>query len=94
MAESADTGLTVVIASHVVSELARLCDWLLVLAGGRHSTVLIRTDPARRDEPRLRGWQSGPVSFEQLVLAYLQRPPAATAADLVPAGLTAREAAR
>jgi ABC-2 type transport system ATP-binding protein len=138
MAESADAGLTVVIASHVVSELARLCDWLLVLAGGRlqvagpvddllaghqlltvprrvpdailsglpvrrvdsdrHSTVLIRTDPARRDEPRLRGWQAEPVSFEQLVLAYLQRPPQAPAAgDLPPAasaGLTAREAAR
>ena len=35
MAACADTGLTVVIASHVVAELERLCDWLLVLAGGR-----------------------------------------------------------
>ena len=35
MAACAETGLTVVIASHVVSELERLCDWLLVLTGGR-----------------------------------------------------------
>jgi ABC-2 type transport system ATP-binding protein len=35
MAAVADSGLTVVIASHVISELERLCDWLLVLTGGR-----------------------------------------------------------
>ena len=35
MATAADTGLTVIIASHVVSELERLCDWLIVLTGGR-----------------------------------------------------------
>jgi ABC-2 type transport system ATP-binding protein len=35
MAAAADTGVTVVIASHVVSELERLCDWLIVLTGGR-----------------------------------------------------------
>jgi ABC-2 type transport system ATP-binding protein len=35
MAASADSGLTVVIASHVVAELERLCDWLIVLTGGR-----------------------------------------------------------
>jgi ABC-2 type transport system ATP-binding protein len=35
MAEAAGSGLTVVIASHVISELERLCDWLLVLTGGR-----------------------------------------------------------
>jgi ABC-2 type transport system ATP-binding protein len=33
-AEAAETGLTVIIASHVVSELERLCDWLIVLNGG------------------------------------------------------------
>ena len=87
MAAAADTGLTVLIASHVVSELERLCDWLIVLADGhvqlagpvddllaahqlltvpratpdaelpgtaihrtdsdRHSTVLVRADPAQ-----------------------------------------------
>jgi ABC-2 type transport system ATP-binding protein len=35
MAASADTGLTVIIASHVISELERLCDWLLLLTAGR-----------------------------------------------------------
>jgi ABC-2 type transport system ATP-binding protein len=34
MAAAAETGLTVIISSHVVSELERLCDWLIVLAGG------------------------------------------------------------
>jgi ABC-2 type transport system ATP-binding protein len=35
MAAAADTGLTVLIASHVVSELERFCDWLVVLTGGQ-----------------------------------------------------------
>jgi ABC-2 type transport system ATP-binding protein len=34
-ASVAGTGLTVIIASHVVSELERLCDWLIVLTGGQ-----------------------------------------------------------
>ena len=35
MASAAETGLTVLIASHLVSELERFCDWLVVLTGGR-----------------------------------------------------------
>ena len=35
LAASAESGLTVLIASHVIAELERLCDWLLVLNGGR-----------------------------------------------------------
>ena len=35
MASVTGTGLTVIIASHVVSELERLCDWLIVLTGGQ-----------------------------------------------------------
>jgi ABC-2 type transport system ATP-binding protein len=35
MAAVAGTGLTVIISSHVVSELERLCDWLIVLAAGQ-----------------------------------------------------------
>ena len=121
MASAADTGLTVIIASHVVSELERLCDWLIVLTGGqvqlagpaddllaahrlltvpratpdaelpglpihrtdsdRHSTVLVRTDPARLAAQQRPGWQADPVGFEQLVMAYLQRRPAADADD-------------
>jgi ABC-2 type transport system ATP-binding protein len=115
MAAVADGGLTVVIASHVISELERFCDWLLVLTGGRlqlagpvddllaghtvltvprqtpnsalpgkaisradsdrHSTVIISADQARMAAVSQPGWQAEPVGFEQLVLAYLRRPP-------------------
>ncbi|HEX9543273.1 MAG TPA: ABC transporter ATP-binding protein [Streptosporangiaceae bacterium] len=118
MAAAADTGVTVIVASHVVSELERLCDWLIVLTGGRmqlagpvddllaahrlltvpratrdaelpglaihradsdrHSTVLVRIDPARLAAQERREWGVEPVGFEQLVLAYLQRPSGAS----------------
>jgi ABC-2 type transport system ATP-binding protein len=121
MASAADTGLTVIIASHVVSELERFCDWLIVLTGGRtqiagpaddlvtehqlltvpratkdaelpglqihrtdsdrHSTVLVRADPAQLAAQLRPGWQADPVGFEQLVLAYLQRRPQTPATD-------------
>jgi ABC-2 type transport system ATP-binding protein len=120
----ADAGRTFLISSHVVSELERFCDWLIVLSGGhvqlagpagdllaahqlltvprgtpdaelpgtpihrtdsdpRNDTVLVRADPARPTAQPLPGWQAGPVSFEQLVMAYLQRP--ATQDDPAPA---------
>jgi ABC-2 type transport system ATP-binding protein len=132
MASAADTGVTVLIASHVVSELERLCDWLIVLTAGRvrlagpvddllaahrlvtvpratrdgelpgllihrddsdrHSTVLVRTDPAQAAAQPAAGqhpeWKADPVGFEQLVLAYLQRPAGATTDD--PAQAAAR----
>ena len=121
MAASAEGGLTVVIASHVISELERLCDWLIVLTGGRlqlagpvddllaahhvltvprqtpdaelpgmtinradsdrHSTVLVAAGLAQMVEAQRPQWQAEPVSFEQLVLAYLQRMPSTVAAD-------------
>jgi ABC-2 type transport system ATP-binding protein len=34
MASAADADLTFLISSHVVSELERFCDWLIILAGG------------------------------------------------------------
>ncbi len=114
-ASAAGSGLTFLISSHVVAELERFCDRLIVLAGGhvqlagpvgdllgehrlltvpraapdadlpwttihrtdgpRHSTVLVRADQvqlAAQDH-------AGPVSFEQLVMGYLQRPAAAAA---------------
>ena len=117
MASAAGAGLTFLISSHVVAELERFCDWLIVLAGGhvqlagpaagllgahrlltvprgtpdtelpgtaihrtdsdRRSTVLVRADPDQLGAQRRPGWQAGPVSFEQLVMGYLQRPPAA-----------------
>jgi ABC-2 type transport system ATP-binding protein len=121
MAAAADTGLTVLIASHVVSELERFCDWLIVLTRGRlqiagpaddliaehrllivpratadaelpgilihradsdrHSTVLVRADPVMLAACERPGWQADPVGFEELVLAYLQRPPTAAHND-------------
>jgi ABC-2 type transport system ATP-binding protein len=113
MALAADNALTFLISSHVVSELDRFCDWLIILAGGhvqlagpaddllaahrlltvpratpdselpglvihrtdsdRHSTVLVRADPVQLAVQGHAGWQADPVSFEQLVMAYLQR---------------------
>jgi ABC-2 type transport system ATP-binding protein len=121
MAAAAEGGLTVLIASHVVSELERLCDWLIVLTGGlvqlagptddlidahqiltvpratpdaelpgliihrtdsdRHSTVLVRADPGQLAARQHPGWQADPVGFEQLIMAYLQRPSARAATD-------------
>jgi ABC-2 type transport system ATP-binding protein len=121
MAAAAGTGLTVLIASHVVSELERFCDWLIVLTGGRvqlagptddlmdahrlltvpratpdvrlpglivhrtdsdrHSSVIVHADPVRLMAQQHPGWQANPVGFEQLVMAYLQRPSRAAAQD-------------
>ncbi len=119
MATAADANLTFLISSHVVSELERYCDWLIVLAHGhvqlagladdllaahrlltvpratpdaelpgtvidrtdsdRHSTVLVRADPVQLAIQGHAGWQADPVSFEQLVMGYLQRPSTAAA---------------
>ena len=121
MATAAGTGLTVIIASHVISELERLCDWLLVLTGGRlqlagpvdgllaahqvltvprqtpdadlpgtvisradsdrHSTVLVAANLGQLAQAQRPGWHAEPVGFEQLLLAYLQRPAAAGAGE-------------
>jgi ABC-2 type transport system ATP-binding protein len=134
MAAAADTGLTVLISSHVVSELERLCDWLIVLTGGqvqlagptddliaahrlltvpratsdaelpgliihrtdsdRHSTVLVRTDPVRLATTDHPGWQADPVGFEQLVMAYLQRPSSAVTQNTGAQGDSAQAATR
>jgi ABC-2 type transport system ATP-binding protein len=115
MGAAVGSGLTVVIASHVISELERLCDYLIVLAGGRlqlagpvddlvaahhlltvprsvpdaglpgtvisrtdsdrHSTALVAAGLGELAEAERPGWRTDPVSFDQLVLAYLQRPP-------------------
>lgn len=49
----AGSGLTVVIASHVISELERLYDWLLVLTAARHGARSLRGRMPRR-QPGLR----------------------------------------
>jgi ABC-2 type transport system ATP-binding protein len=128
MASAVDTGLTVIISSHVVAELERLCDWLIVLNGGRvqvagpaddllaahrlltvpratsdaelpglpihradserHSTVVVRADPARLAAQQRPGWQADPVGFEPLIMAYLQRRPETAAIDDTAATVT------
>jgi ABC-2 type transport system ATP-binding protein len=110
MAAVADEGVTVLFSSHVISELERVCDHLVLLNHGRvqlagdldalgaehrmlvgprtdvdaghaatviqvthaerHTTLLVR-DGAAAPAP---GWQSHPVSLEDMVLAYLRRP--------------------
>ncbi len=120
-AAASGSNLTFVMSSHVVAELERFCDWLIVLSHGhvqltgpaadllaahqlltiprgtpdaelpgtaiqrtdsdQHSTVLVRTDPARAAARQGPGWQADPVGFEQLVMAYLQRPTSPTTHD-------------
>jgi ABC-2 type transport system ATP-binding protein len=134
MAACADTGLTVIIASHVISELERLCDWLLLLTAGRlqlagpvddliaahqmltvprptadaevpgtiisrsdsdrHSTVLITADLGQLAQAVRPGWQTDAVSFEQLLIAYLQRPATGAPPSAEPAGDPGRPGGR
>jgi ABC-2 type transport system ATP-binding protein len=60
-AAAAETGLTVLISSHVVSELERLCDWLIVLSGGRVQLAGPTGDLIAQHR----------MGFEQLVMTYL-----------------------
>jgi ABC-2 type transport system ATP-binding protein len=139
MAQVAGGGPTVIISSHVVAELERFCDWLVVLTHGhvqlagpvddlleghrlltvprptadadlpgtpihrtdsdRHSSVLVRTGPATAAARPHPDWQSEAVGFEQLVMAYLQRPARAAnstspAQDAQPSGPTTKVMSR
>ncbi len=117
MAAVAEGGMTVMLSSHVVSDLENTCDWLVVLNRGqvqvsgdiedllaehrlltgpaeladgvanrvpviddsrtdRLATLLARTGAAQPPlDPK---WTSRGVSLEELVLAYLRRPEAAS----------------
>jgi ABC-2 type transport system ATP-binding protein len=117
MAAVAETGMTVVLSSHVVSDLENTCDWLVVLNGGRvqvsgdieeligahrlltgpveladgvaarlpvvgdtrtdrQATLLAHTGAeAVALDPR---WTTRGIGLEELVLAYLRRPDAAS----------------
>ncbi len=46
----------------------------------RHSTVLVTADLGQLAQAQRPGWQAEPVSFEQLLLAYLGRRPTPEAA--------------
>ena len=121
MSIAADQALTFLISSHVVAELERYCDWLIILSGGhvqlagpaddllaahqlltvpratpdaglpgtaiqrtdsdRHSTVLVRAGADQHAAHGQPGWRADPVSFEQLIMAYLQRRPSPRSYD-------------
>jgi len=125
MAAVAETGMTVVLSSHVVSDLENTCDWLVVLNRGsvqvsgdieellaehrlltgpaeladgvaarvttvdesrtdRQATLLARTGAAAPPlDPK---WTVRGVGLEELVLAYLRRPEAASLPRPVLAG--------
>jgi ABC-2 type transport system ATP-binding protein len=109
---AAASGITVVLSSHLIGELARVCDHLLVIRDGRlrlggeidellaehqriagsheatarlpagievltrsaherHVSLLVRTQGALLSP----AWTNSPVDLEELVLAYLERPP-------------------
>jgi ABC-2 type transport system ATP-binding protein len=110
MATVADTGATVVLSSHVVAELERVCDYMVLLSQAevqlagdvaelldRHrrlvgpsgasppaevEAVVERTDAPRQTSLIARmstpvadpAWEPGPVSLEDLALAYLGTP--------------------
>src|SRR5262249_49364912 len=112
MIATADYGLSVVFSSHVVSELERVADYLVLLAGGRvqvagelagllatHALLsgpaahmgrlaarlaVVRSEQARHRSqllvrtaggtgPLPPDWETGDVTLEELVLAYLRR---------------------
>ncbi|OLF15964.1 ABC transporter ATP-binding protein [Actinophytocola xanthii] len=117
MTAVAESGMTVVLSSHVVSDLEDTCDWLVLLNRGRiqvagdiedllaehrlltgpadladglaarvdvvddsrtdrQATLLVRTRGERQPlDPR---WTTRGVDLEELVLAYLRRPDAAS----------------
>src|ERR1700727_2768108 len=58
-----DTGMSVVLSSHLVSDLDRVCDWLIVLTGGRVRTA----GPL----PGLLAAHPG-LTTEDMVLSYLE----------------------
>ena len=111
----ADDGVSVVLSSHVLAELERVADYLILLSRGRvqvagevddllaghrvltgpaaeagnfaeRSVVHVRRAEAQAhlliraaaDDPVPPGWESHPVNLEELVLAYLREPGAAT----------------
>jgi ABC-2 type transport system ATP-binding protein len=116
MAAAAEDGMSVVLSSHVLAELERVADYLILLSAGRVQVAgevddllaahRVLTGPAaeagrqadlavvhaRRAEAQAHllvrtggpadpvppGWEAHPVGLEELVLAYLREPGAAT----------------
>jgi ABC-2 type transport system ATP-binding protein len=116
MTAMVDDGVSVVLSSHVLAELERVADYLVVVSGGsvqmagdvedllaahrvltgpiadahrcedRWNVVHSRLGGAQAqlvvrssgDDPVPPGWESHPVSLEELTLAYLRQPDATT----------------
>jgi|HubBroStandDraft_5_1064220.scaffolds.fasta_scaffold12172_4 ABC-2 type transport system ATP-binding protein len=117
MTAMADDGVSVVLSSHVLTELERVADYLVLLSGGSvqvagevddllashrvltgpaaeagryaerlgvvharrggaQAHLLVRTNGSTDPVPP--GWESHPVSLEELTLAYLREPGAAS----------------
>jgi len=117
MTAIADDGVSVVLSSHVLAELERVADYLVLMSGGsvqvagevdellaghrvltgpaseapRHTQrlnvvharcggglahLLVRTNGV--EEPAPPGWEEHPVSLEELTLAYMRDPAAAS----------------
>jgi ABC-2 type transport system ATP-binding protein len=117
MTAMADDGVSVVLSSHVLAELERVADYLVLLSGGSvqvagevddllashrvltgpaaeagryaerlgvvharrggaQAHLLVRTNGSTDPVPP--GWESHPVSLEELTLAYLREPGAAS----------------
>jgi ABC-2 type transport system ATP-binding protein len=111
----ADDGVSVVLSSHVLTELERVADYLILMARGRVQVAgevdellaghRVLTGPAAQvgaytarpvvhvrrakaqahllvrataDDPVLPGWEAHPVGLEELALAYLREPDAAS----------------
>ena len=92
---AAEDGVSVVLSSHLVADMERVCDYLIVLAASRVQAVgeideLLATHfrivTARRDPDTLPDGihviQAEPLSLEDLVLAHMTQ--AATAAGRLP----------
>jgi ABC-2 type transport system ATP-binding protein len=125
MTAMVDEGVSVVLSSHVLAELERVADYLVLLSGGsvqmagevddllaRHRVLtgpgaevdqltqrlgvvhawraeaqahlLVRTNGST--EPAPPGWETHPVSLEELTLAYLREPWVAGLPGRAPAG--------
>jgi ABC-2 type transport system ATP-binding protein len=123
MTAMADDGVSVILSSHVLAELERVADYLVLLSrgsvevadqvddllashrvltgpsvavgrlaagtdivraeeGDAQAQVLVRCDGPAAPVPA--GWESHPVSLEELVLGYLREPEVAEPADPTP----------
>lgn len=117
MAAVADDGLSVVLSSHILAELERVCDYLVLLSRGRVQVVgevddllachCVLTGPASESEryaqkwnvvyasrdasrvhlrvrsdgtsdPVPAGWEARSITLEELTIAYLREPDAAS----------------